>query len=115
MYSLSGPINPALPIASKLPERSPTIRQMIGTLACRANAQLSALGAAFSSSVSGWSVEEKYCVFSRRRSFGYWLPGPRPGIDGATPRLLQARDAGITVRWRVRHLRGVDCRRHPGV
>src|SRR5262249_22148663 len=49
MYSLSGPINPALPIASKLPERSPTIWQIIGTPACRANAQLSALGTAFSS------------------------------------------------------------------
>jgi hypothetical protein len=50
--SLSGPISPALPIASKLPDLSPTIWQIIGTPACRASAQLSAFGAAFSSSRS---------------------------------------------------------------
>jgi hypothetical protein len=49
MYSLSGPISAASPIASKLPDLSPTIWQMIGTPACRASAQLSAFGAAFSS------------------------------------------------------------------
>src|SRR5262249_41393926 len=77
--SLSGPISPALPIASKLPDLSPTIWQMIGTPACRARAQLSAFGAAFSSRVSNWSVDEKYCDLIRRRSLGYWLPGPNPG------------------------------------
>src|SRR5437764_14859388 len=79
MYSLSGPISPALPIASKFPDLSPTIWQMIGTPACRASAQLSGLGTAFSSKVNNWSVDEKYCDCKRSRSFGYWLPGPRPG------------------------------------
>src|SRR5215472_9944562 len=79
MYSLSGPISPALPTASKLPVRSPTMWQMIGTPAWRASAQLSTFGAAFSSRVNSWSAEEKYCDFSRSKSFGYWLPGPRPG------------------------------------
>src|SRR5215472_12314968 len=116
MYSLSGPISPALPIASKLPVRSPTIWQMIGTPACRARAQLSALGAALSSSVNSWSADEKYCDCKRTS----WVlhagaDARRITVDGAPSRFLQTRHASVAVCRRVRHLRGIDGRRDSGV
>src|SRR5215472_4414755 len=118
MYSLSGPISPALPIASKLPARSPTIWQMIGTPACRARAQLSAFGAALSSSVNSWSADETILRLQPHQVFRVLHAGAdarRIGVDRAPSRFIQTRYASVAVCWRVRHLRGVDGRRDPGV